>query len=82
MQEIERTLANPNTPYYHTLMTGLFQQSVELHQDYTYDVGASTPATQGLGLFSKEKAYFRMRLADLTHKVCRRHGMLQMTTAL
>jgi translation initiation factor 2-alpha kinase 4 len=76
MQEIERTLANPNTPYYHTLMTGLFQQTVEPHQDYTYDVSsASAAAAQGVGLFSKERAYCRMRLSDVAHKVCRRHGI-------
>lgn len=72
MQEIRRTLANPNTPYYHTLMNGLFSQTVEQHQDYTYDAMSYSAS----GPFTKEAAYCRMRLADLASGVCRRHGVL------
>lgn len=30
-------IANPNTPYYHKLMTAMFSQSSDRHKDFTYD---------------------------------------------
>ncbi len=30
-------IANPNTPYYRTLMSVLFSQSLDKSKDYTYD---------------------------------------------
>ncbi|KAF9184078.1 hypothetical protein BGZ51_003580 [Haplosporangium sp. Z 767] len=40
IQECVRTIANPNTPYYHRLMSALFAQNADKHKDYTYDFNA------------------------------------------
>ncbi|CAG8437012.1 2949_t:CDS:10 [Diversispora eburnea] len=37
VQEYVRTMANPNTPHYRTLISTLFTQSPDKHKDHTYD---------------------------------------------
>lgn len=52
LEEVARTIANPNTPYYEKLMRALFAQEFDRHKDYTYDYTLHRGRLQEPGLMS------------------------------
>ncbi|KAI1316493.1 hypothetical protein EDD11_009906 [Mortierella claussenii] len=76
IQECVRTIANPNTPYYHRLMSALFAQNADKHKDYTYDFNAENkPYDQFFSLF-----YGKVR--DQMVNVFRCHAAVELGTPL
>ncbi|KAG0215957.1 hypothetical protein BGX28_007183 [Mortierella sp. GBA30] len=76
IQECVRTIANPNTPYYHRLMSALFAQNADKHKDYTYDFNAENkPYDQYFSLF-----YGKVR--DQMVNIFKCHGAVELGTPL
>ncbi|KAF8983829.1 hypothetical protein BGZ46_009397 [Entomortierella lignicola] len=76
IQECVRTIANPNTPYYHRLMSALFAQNADKHKDYTYDFNAENkPYDHFFSLF-----YGKVR--DQMVNVFRCHAAVELGTPL
>ncbi|KAF9969485.1 hypothetical protein BGZ73_008146 [Actinomortierella ambigua] len=76
IQECVRTIANPNTPYYHRLMSALFAQSADKHKDYTYDFNS------GNNNYDQFNALFYGRVRDEMVKVFRCHAAVELGTPL
>lgn len=75
IQECVRTIANPNTPYYHRLMSALFAQNADKHKGYTYDFNANKAYDPFFPLF-----YGKVR--DQMANVFRCHGAVELGTPL
>lgn len=75
IQECVRTIANPNTPYYHRLMSALFAQNADKHKDYTYDFNANNAYDP---CFPSFYAKVREQMAN----VFRCHGAVELGTPL
>ncbi|KAF9430611.1 hypothetical protein BGZ76_000773 [Entomortierella beljakovae] len=76
IQECVRTIANPNTPYYHRLMSALFAQNADKHKDYTYDFNAENkPYDPFFSLF-----YGKVR--DQMVNIFRCHAAVELGTPL
>ncbi|KAF9353081.1 hypothetical protein BGX34_011807 [Mortierella sp. NVP85] len=76
IQECVRTIANPNTPYYHRLMSALFAQNADKHKDYTYDFNADD---KGYDPFFP---LFYGKVRDQMINVFRCHGAVELGTPL
>ncbi|KAG0224647.1 hypothetical protein BGW42_004971 [Actinomortierella wolfii] len=76
IQECVRTIANPNTPYYHRLMSALFAQSADKHKDYTYDFNS------GNNNYDQFNALFYGRVRDEMVKIFRCHAAVELGTPL
>ncbi|KAI9261602.1 kinase-like domain-containing protein [Phascolomyces articulosus] len=77
IKECVRTIANPNTPYYHKLMTAMFSQSSDGHKDFTYDYQSQTEAA-----FDPFSHIFYERIREQMSKVFRRHGAIDISPPL
>ncbi|KAF9926747.1 hypothetical protein FBU30_003741 [Linnemannia zychae] len=76
IQECVRTIANPNTPYYHRLMSALFAQNADKHKDYTYDFNSENkPYDTFFSLF-----YGKVRSQMVS--IFRCHGAVELGTPL
>ncbi|KAF9911928.1 hypothetical protein EC991_001834 [Linnemannia zychae] len=76
IQECVRTIANPNTPYYHRLMSALFAQNADKHKDYTYDFNSENkPYDPFFSMF-----YGKVRAQMVS--VFRCHGAVELGTPL
>ncbi|CAG8498589.1 12794_t:CDS:10, partial [Acaulospora colombiana] len=75
LQECIRTMANPSTPYYLTLLSNLFAQSSNKQKDYTYDFNSGSP-------FDQLTALIFGRVKDNLTKIFRRHGAVELSTPL
>ncbi|KAG0372018.1 hypothetical protein BGX24_000851 [Mortierella sp. AD032] len=76
IQECVRTIANPNTPYYHRLMSALFAQNADKHKDYTYDFNSEDKAYDPY--FSMFYGKVRAQMVS----VFRCHGAVELGTPL
>ncbi|KAF9914658.1 hypothetical protein BX616_007846, partial [Lobosporangium transversale] len=76
IQECVRTIANPNTPYYHRLMSALFAQNADKHKDYTYDFNAENK------MYDPFFSLFFGKVRDQMVNVFRCHGAVEMGTPL
>ncbi|KAK5827528.1 hypothetical protein F5H01DRAFT_98323 [Linnemannia elongata] len=76
IQECVRTIANPNTPYYHRLMSALFAQNADKHKDYTYDFNSENKAYDPF--FSMFYGKVRAQMVS----VFRCHGAVELGTPL
>ncbi|KAI9320676.1 kinase-like domain-containing protein [Dichotomocladium elegans] len=77
IKECVRTIANPNTPYYHKLMSAMFSQSSDTHKDFTYDYHTQVEAA-----FDPFSHIFYDMIRDQMSKVFRRHGAIALSTPL
>lgn len=77
IKECVRTIANPNTPYYHKLMSAMFSQSSDRHKDFTYDY-----QTQIEIPFDPYSHIFYDRIREQMAKVFRRHGAIDVSVPL
>ncbi|CAG8527185.1 5428_t:CDS:10, partial [Acaulospora morrowiae] len=75
MEECIRSMANPNTPYYRTLLSTLFSQSSNKHEDYTYDFKSGSS-------FDQSTALILGRVRDVLTKIFRHHGAVELSTPL
>ncbi|KAI8137092.1 kinase-like domain-containing protein [Fennellomyces sp. T-0311] len=96
IKECVRTIANPNTPYYHKLMSAMFSQSSDNHKDFSYDYQSasifimenSSTVYTNLGLQQSETAFdpfshiFYERIREQMSKVFRRHGAIDISPPL
>ncbi|KAG0308416.1 hypothetical protein BGZ98_008036 [Dissophora globulifera] len=76
IQECVRTIANPNTPYYHRLMSALFAQNADKHKDYTYDFNAENKP------YDPFFALFYGKVRDQMVNVFRSHAAVELGTPL
>ncbi|KAF9429846.1 hypothetical protein BGZ94_009242 [Podila epigama] len=76
IQECVRTIANPNTPYYHRLMTALFAQNADKHKDYTYDFNSGNTA------YDQFNALFYAKVRDHMVNVFKCHAAVELGTPL
>ncbi|KAF8940243.1 hypothetical protein EDD21DRAFT_369155 [Dissophora ornata] len=76
IQECVRTIANPNTPYYHRLMSALFAQNADKHKDYTYDFNAENKP------YDDFFAMFYGKVRDQMVNVFRCHAAVELGTPL
>ncbi|KAF9400248.1 hypothetical protein BGX21_004672 [Mortierella sp. AD011] len=76
IQECVRTIANPNTPYYHRLMTALFAQNADKHKDYTYDFNAENKA------YDNFFPLFYGKVRDQMVNIFRCHAAVELGTPL
>ncbi|CAG8465302.1 15816_t:CDS:10 [Cetraspora pellucida] len=74
LQECIRTMVNPSTPHYRSLMSELFSQSSDKHKDYTYDFGNVS--------FNISSALTFGRVRDYMVKIFRHHGAVELITPL
>ncbi|RIB06418.1 kinase-like domain-containing protein [Gigaspora rosea] len=74
LQECMRTMANPNSPHYQSLISELFTQSSDKHKDYTYDFGNVS--------FSASNSLTFGRVRDYIVKIFRHHGAVELNTPL
>ncbi|KAI7849877.1 kinase-like domain-containing protein [Circinella umbellata] len=77
IKECVRTIANPNTPYYHKLMTAMFSQSSDRHKDFTYDYHSQIETA-----FDPFSHIFYERIREQMGKVFRRHGAIDISPPL
>ncbi|KAL0075948.1 kinase-like domain-containing protein [Phycomyces blakesleeanus] len=77
IKECVRTIANPNTPYYHKLMSAMFSQSSDRHKDFTYDYQA-----QNENPFDPFSHIFYDKIREQMIKVFRRHGAIDVSSPL
>jgi len=76
IQECVRTIANPNTPYYHRLMAALFAQNADKHKDYTYDFNSGNAA------YDPFNALFYGKVRDQMVNVFKCHAAVELGTPL
>ncbi|KAG0039161.1 hypothetical protein BGZ82_009421 [Podila clonocystis] len=76
IQECVRTIANPNTPYYHRLMSALFAQNADKHKDYTYDFNSGNTA------YDQFNALFYGKVRDHMVNVFKCHAAVELGTPL
>lgn len=77
INECVRTIANPNTPYYHKLMSAMFQQSSDRYKDFTYDYQTEVEKP-----FDPFNPLFYDRIREHMFKVFRRHGAIDISVPL
>ncbi|KAF7724671.1 hypothetical protein EC973_000843 [Apophysomyces ossiformis] len=77
IKECVRTIANPNTPYYHKLMSAMFSQSSDRHKDFTYDYQPQIETP-----FDPFSHIFYDRIREQMTKVFRRHGAIDISAPL
>ncbi|RHZ86074.1 hypothetical protein Glove_55g46 [Diversispora epigaea] len=76
VQEYVRTMANPNTPHYRTLISTLFTQSPDKHKDHTYDFNSGNIVVDQLSALT----FGRVR--DHMLRIFRHHGGVEISTPL
>jgi translation initiation factor 2-alpha kinase 4 len=77
INECVRTIANPNTPYYHKLMSAMFSQSSDRYKDFTYDYQTEVEKP-----FDPFNPLFYDRIREHMLKVFRRHGAIDISVPL
>ncbi|KAI7870432.1 kinase-like domain-containing protein [Spinellus fusiger] len=77
IKECVRTIANPNTPYYHKLMSAMFSQSSDRHKDFTYDYQAQNETS-----FDPFSPMFHDKIREQMAKVFKRHGAIELSSPL
>ncbi|KAH8550420.1 kinase-like domain-containing protein [Umbelopsis sp. PMI_123] len=77
INECVRTIANPNTPYYHKLMSAMFSQSSDRYKDFTYDYQTEIEKP-----FDPYNPLFYDRIREHMLKVFRRHGAIDISVPL
>ncbi|KAI8582596.1 hypothetical protein K450DRAFT_226018 [Umbelopsis ramanniana AG] len=77
INECVRTIANPNTPYYHKLMSAMFSQSSDRYKDFTYDYQTEVEKP-----FDPFNPLFYDRIREHMLKVFRKHGAIDISVPL
>jgi len=72
IQEILRTIVNPNTPYYNKLMSSLFSQYCDRHTDFTYEFNS------GNSVFEPSKSVIYSNIKDKMINIFKNHGAIEM----